>query len=73
MRKTSWRKRHQRRIKGFGPPEMATRGGARVTRDSVEKEQLQGDQSEVRGAVAWRSGRVSQRLRVEGGLNYIEP
>lgn len=39
----------------------------------VEKEQLQGDQSGVRGAVAWRSGRVSQRLRVEGGLNYIEP
>lgn len=34
MRKTSWRKRRQRRIKGFGLPEMETGGGARVTRDS---------------------------------------
>lgn len=39
----------------------------------VEKEWHRSDQSGVRGAEAWRSGRESQRLSVEGGLNCIEP
>lgn len=59
MRKTSWKKRHQRSTKWLGTAKMATGGGVRVrvAGDSGREGTMPGDQLVLRGVEAWEKVR----------------